>query len=31
MARPEDYQSATQRIYESAKYPSRITLPVMGQ
>jgi putative CocE/NonD family hydrolase len=31
MARPEDYQSATQRIYESAKYPSRIALPVIGQ
>jgi len=31
LARPEDYQSATQRIYESAKYPSRIALPVMGQ
>jgi putative CocE/NonD family hydrolase len=28
-ARPEDYQPATQRIYDSAKYPSRITLPVM--
>jgi putative CocE/NonD family hydrolase len=29
LARPEDYQSATQRIYESARYPSRVTLPVM--
>jgi putative CocE/NonD family hydrolase len=28
-ARPEDYQPATQRIYDSAKYPSRITLPVV--
>jgi uncharacterized protein len=28
-ARPEDYQSATQRIYESARYPSHVTLPVM--
>jgi putative CocE/NonD family hydrolase len=31
MARPEDYQPATQRVYQSAKYPSRITLPVIGQ
>jgi len=29
LARPEDYQSATQRIYESARYPSHVTLPVM--
>jgi putative CocE/NonD family hydrolase len=28
-ASPEAYQTATQRIYESARYPSRITLPVM--
>jgi putative CocE/NonD family hydrolase len=28
-ASPEDYQTATQRVYESARYPSRITLPVM--
>jgi len=28
-ARPEDYQPATQRIYESARYPSHVTLPVM--
>ena len=28
-ARPEDYQPATQRIYESARYPTRLTLPVM--
>jgi len=29
MARPEDYQPATQRIYESTRYPSHLTLPVM--
>jgi putative CocE/NonD family hydrolase len=29
MARPEDYQPATQRVYESARYPSRVTLPVI--
>ena len=29
LARPEDYQPATQRVYESARYPSHITLPVM--
>ena len=29
LARPEDYQSATQRIYESSRYPSHLTLPVM--
>ncbi len=29
MARPEDYQPATQRVYESTRYPSRLTLPVM--
>ena len=29
MARPEDYQPATQRVYESARYPSHLTLPVM--
>jgi putative CocE/NonD family hydrolase len=28
-ASPGDYQTATQRVYESARYPSRITLPVM--
>ncbi len=28
-ARPDDYQIATQRIYESARYPSHVTLPVM--
>lgn len=31
MARPEDYQPATQRIYESTRYPSHVTLPVIGQ
>ncbi len=31
MAKPEDYQSATQRIFESARYPSHVTLPVIGQ
>ncbi|MFN2578440.1 MAG: CocE/NonD family hydrolase [Pyrinomonadaceae bacterium] len=29
LAQPQDYQSATQKIYESARYPSRVTLPVM--
>ncbi len=28
-AQPSDYQIATQRIYESARYPSRVTLPVI--
>jgi putative CocE/NonD family hydrolase len=28
-AQPEDYQPATQRIYESARYPTHLTLPVM--
>ncbi len=28
-AQPQDYQPATQRVYESARYPTRITLPVM--
>ncbi len=28
-AKPEDYQSATQKIFESARYPSHVTLPVM--
>ena len=28
-ARPDDYQIATQRVYESARYPSHVTLPVM--
>jgi hypothetical protein len=27
-AQPSDYQSATQRIYQSARYPSHMTLPV---
>lgn len=28
-ARPEDYQPATQKIYESAKYPTYVVLPVL--
>jgi uncharacterized protein len=28
-ARPEDYQPATQRVFESARYPSHVTVPVM--
>ncbi len=28
-AKPHDFQVATQRIYESAQYPSRLTLPVV--
>jgi uncharacterized protein len=28
-AQPSDYQIATQRIFESARYPSRLTLPVI--
>jgi putative CocE/NonD family hydrolase len=28
-AKPEDYQSATQRVFESARYPSHVTLPVI--
>jgi uncharacterized protein len=28
-ARPSDYQTATQRVYESSQYPSRVTLPIM--
>ena len=28
-AKPEDYQSATQRVYESGRYPSHVTLPVI--
>ena len=28
---PSDYQIATQKVYESAKYPSRVTLPVIGK
>ncbi|HXI61872.1 MAG TPA: CocE/NonD family hydrolase [Pyrinomonadaceae bacterium] len=29
LAQPQDYQSATQKIYQSARYPSHLTLPVM--
>ncbi len=29
LAQPQDYQTATQKIYESARYPSHLTLPVM--
>jgi putative CocE/NonD family hydrolase len=29
LAQPQDYQSATQNIYESARYPSHLTLPVV--
>ena len=29
LAQPQDYQTATQKIFESAKYPSHLTLPVM--
>ena len=29
LAQPQDYQSATQKIYESARYPSHLTLPVL--
>lgn len=28
-AQPSDYQPATQRVYESARYPTHVTLPVM--
>lgn len=28
-AGPADYKAATQRVYESARYPSRVTLPVI--
>src|SRR2546429_1774014 len=31
LARPEDYHSETQRIYESLRYPSRVTLPMMHE
>lgn len=30
-AQSSDYQIATQRIYESARYPSRVTLPVISK
>jgi putative CocE/NonD family hydrolase len=29
LAQPQDYQSATQKIYESARYASHVTLPVV--
>ncbi|HEX3143472.1 MAG TPA: CocE/NonD family hydrolase, partial [Pyrinomonadaceae bacterium] len=29
LAQPQDYQTATQKVYESAKYPSHLTLPVI--
>ena len=29
LAQSQDYQSATQKIYESPRYPSHLTLPVM--
>jgi len=29
LAQPQDYQPATQKVYESARYPSSLTLPVM--
>jgi len=29
LAQPQDYQAATQKIFESARYPSHLTLPVM--
>nr|QEO74562.1 hypothetical protein [uncultured bacterium] len=28
-AEPSDYRAATQRVYQSARYPSRVTLPVV--
>lgn len=28
-AEPSDYQAATQRVYQSARYPSHVTLPVV--
>ena len=28
-AKPSDYQAATQRVYESSRYPSHVRLPVM--
>ena len=28
-AKPEDYESATQKVYESGRYPSHVTLPVI--
>jgi putative CocE/NonD family hydrolase len=29
LAQPQDYQPATQKVFESARYPSSLTLPVM--
>jgi putative CocE/NonD family hydrolase len=29
LAQPQDYQTATQKIFESSRYPSHLTLPVM--
>jgi predicted acyl esterase len=29
LAQPRDYQTATQKVYESARYPSHLTIPVM--
>jgi uncharacterized protein len=31
MAKPDDYQAATQTIYSDPKHPSHLVLPVMGQ
>jgi predicted acyl esterase len=28
-ARPSDFQVATERVYESLRYPSHVTLPVI--
>jgi hypothetical protein len=28
-AQPSDYQAATQRVYESARYPSNVMLPIV--
>jgi putative CocE/NonD family hydrolase len=30
-ARPEDFQTATQRIFRSARYPSHVTVPVVSR
>jgi putative CocE/NonD family hydrolase len=30
-AEPSDYQAATQRVYQSVRYPSHVTLPVVSQ
>jgi len=29
LAQPQGYETATQKIFESARYPSHLTLPVM--